>query len=91
MSCFFRCDMKVIRKRNTNIPAVYLVLIKDGKVLMLERKNTGYMDGWYSFIAGHVEKGESFHRRNHTGSYGRSGDYTAKREDIPLACDAPKL
>ncbi len=49
-----------IPRRNTNIPAVYLVLIRNGKVLMLQRKNTGYMDGWYSFVAGHVEKGESF-------------------------------
>ncbi len=49
-------------KRNTNIPACYLVLIDRGRVLMMQRKNTGYMDGWYSFVAGHVEKGESFTR-----------------------------
>lgn len=47
-------------ERNTNIPASYLVFIKNGKILLLQRKNTGFMDGWYSFIAGHVDKGESF-------------------------------
>ncbi|OQY34370.1 MAG: hypothetical protein B6241_05140 [Spirochaetaceae bacterium 4572_59] len=50
----------ILPKRNTNIPASYLVLIKDAKVLLLQRKNTGFMDGWYSFIAGHADKGESF-------------------------------
>ena len=49
-----------MKKRNTNIPACYLVLIRDGKVLLLQRKNTGFMDGYYSFIAGHVEENESF-------------------------------
>ncbi len=47
-------------KRNVCIPASYLILKKDDKILMLKRKNTGYEDGNYSFIAGHVEKNESF-------------------------------
>jgi len=38
--------------------AVYLVLLKNDQVLMLLRQNTGYMDGKYGLIAGHVEKGE---------------------------------
>jgi ADP-ribose pyrophosphatase YjhB (NUDIX family) len=42
------------------VPASYLVPIKDKKILLLKRSNTGYMDGMYSFIAGHVEPGESF-------------------------------
>jgi len=39
-------------------PAVYLFLIKEGQVLLLLRKNTGYNDGQYSAIAGHIEKHE---------------------------------
>ncbi|MCP5405818.1 MAG: NUDIX domain-containing protein [Pseudomonadaceae bacterium] len=39
--------------------AVYVLLVKDGKVLLLRRANTGYMDGMYSLPAGHVEEGES--------------------------------
>lgn len=46
--------------RCTNIPASYLILVKDKKILLLQRRNTGFRDGEYSFIAGHVEEGESF-------------------------------
>ncbi len=46
----------------TAILASYLVLIKDGRVLLARRANTGYYDGHYSIPAGHVESGESFNR-----------------------------
>lgn len=48
------------KKRHQLIPASYLTLIKDNKVLLLRRFNTGYEDGKYSMIAGHVDKGETF-------------------------------
>ncbi len=47
-------------KRHQNIPASYLTLIKDNKILLLRRFNTGYEDGNYSMIAGHVDPGETF-------------------------------
>lgn len=37
----------------------YLVLRKQDEVLLLLRKNTGYLDGYYCLVAGHVENGES--------------------------------
>lgn len=46
--------------RHTNIVAAYLVLKRDNEVLLLQRANTGYEDGNYSVIAGHLEPGESF-------------------------------
>lgn len=49
-----------MEKRNTVTPASYLVLIKNDKILLLRRFNTGFEDGNYSIIAGHVEKGETF-------------------------------
>jgi len=39
--------------------AVYLVLVKDGRVMLSKRRNTGYRDGNYSLIAGHLDGGES--------------------------------
>ncbi|MBQ8968583.1 MAG: NUDIX domain-containing protein [Bacteroidaceae bacterium] len=39
--------------------AIHILLIKGNKILLLKRYNTGYEDGKYSLIAGHVEKGES--------------------------------
>lgn len=46
--------------RHQNIVAAYLVLKQANSVLLLKRKNTGYEDGNFSVIAGHVEVGESF-------------------------------
>lgn len=42
------------------IPASYVYLFQDGKVLLQQRRNTGYMDGlWTAGAAGHVEPGET--------------------------------
>ena len=38
--------------------AVYLVLRRDQRVLMMLRQNTGYMDGMWDLPAGHVDAGE---------------------------------
>ena len=45
-------------ERNKAIPAAYLYLEKDGKILLSRRCNTGYEDGNYQLPAGHVESGE---------------------------------
>lgn len=42
------------------VPAAYLLLRRDGQVLLQLRQNTGYRDGhWACGAAGHVEAGES--------------------------------
>jgi len=50
----------MVIKRNQNIPVSYLTLLKNNKILLLRRFNTGYGDGNYSMVAGHVEAGENF-------------------------------
>lgn len=47
------------KKRFTLRCAVYLVLIKNNKLLIQRRYKTGWMDGRYSLISGHLEKGET--------------------------------
>lgn len=39
--------------------AVNLILIKDGKALLLRRFNTGWKDGEYGTVAGHVDGNET--------------------------------
>lgn len=42
------------------VPAAYVLLRRDGRVLLHLRRNTGYRDGhWATAAAGHVEAGES--------------------------------
>jgi ADP-ribose pyrophosphatase YjhB (NUDIX family) len=49
-----------MKERSKIIPASYLMLVQDNKILLIRRCNSGYEDGNYSMIAGHVEDGESF-------------------------------
>ena len=46
------------KRTGTNVNS-YLILEKDNQILLQLRKNTGYCDGMWSFVAGHVEDGES--------------------------------
>ncbi len=41
------------------IASVYLFLVRDGKIFLGRRTNTGYEDGKYGLVAGHVERDES--------------------------------
>lgn len=51
--------------RTLLVAAAYVVLRRAGahgdEVLLQRREGTGYMDGWWAVLAGHVEPGESVH------------------------------
>jgi mutator protein MutT len=46
------------KERHKTIPAVYIILEKDGEILLSRRYNTGYEDGNFSLPSGHVEANE---------------------------------
>jgi len=46
-------------KRLKITPAVYLYLVKNNKILLLRRYQTGFKDGQYSFAAGHLQIDET--------------------------------
>lgn len=45
-------------QRNSAVPASYLILEREGKILLMRRFQTGYQDGNYGLPAGHVDEGE---------------------------------
>lgn len=47
------------KERNTFRSAVYIILVRDNKLLLIRRKNTGWKDGEYGLPAGHLEHGET--------------------------------
>lgn len=52
-------------ERTLLVAAAYVVLRRSGamgdEVLLQRRAGTGYMDGWWALVAGHVDPGESVH------------------------------
>lgn len=47
-----------MKQRFKLIPAVYLVLRRGDTILLARRANTGYQDGKYGMVAGHVDGDE---------------------------------
>jgi 8-oxo-dGTP pyrophosphatase MutT (NUDIX family) len=48
------------KERFKLIPTSHLFLLNDNKILLLRRYNTGYEDGKYSVVAGHLDGNETF-------------------------------
>ena len=47
------------RQRFRLVSAVHLFFIRNGEILLLRRANTGYQDGKFSVVAGHLDGNET--------------------------------
>jgi len=65
------------------IGEVYLLLFRENQTLLLLRANTGYGDGFYSVIAGHLEINESIKNGMVREAYEEAG-IAVKPEDLKL-------
>jgi len=45
-------------ERNIAVPAAYVILERDGKILLARRFQTGFQDGNYGLPSGHIDEGE---------------------------------
>lgn len=66
------------------IPSVYALFVKDGRILLLRRCNTGYCDGYYSLPAGHAEAGETL-REGMAREIREEVGVSSQLEDLHLA------
>jgi 8-oxo-dGTP diphosphatase len=71
-------------ERFTLRAAVYLILIKDGKTLLSRRFNTGWMDGKYSLIAGHLDGNETVFDTMIREAFEEAGIKVAKEDLKPV-------
>ncbi|MEK7497336.1 MAG: NUDIX domain-containing protein [Patescibacteria group bacterium] len=72
-----------VKVRFTLVVDVHLFLVKDGKILLLLRKNTGYEDGKYHVPAGHMDGSEPVTTALVRESKEEIG-ISIKREDVKL-------
>lgn len=63
--------------------AVHLFFLKDDHILLLRRRNTGYHDGDYSVVAGHLEPGEDVVRAAVRETQEEAG-VTIRTEDVQM-------
>jgi len=71
-------------KRFTLRVAVYIILIKGEKVLLSRRFNTGWMDGKYSLISGHIDGNESISKAMIREAKEEIGIKIIKKDLIPI-------
>jgi ADP-ribose pyrophosphatase YjhB (NUDIX family) len=69
------------QRRARFVVAVHLFLVREGSVLLLRRRNTGFADGSYSVVAGHLDGGEQV----------VAGTVREAREEVGITLDPADL
>ncbi len=64
---------------------VQLLLIQNDQILLMKRKNTGYEDGKYGSIGGHLEKNEDF-QSSLLREVKEEININLKKEDLKFIC-----
>lgn len=65
------------------VVAVHLILVQNEKILLLRRYHTGYEDGNYSLVAGHIDGNESVITAMQREALEEAG-ITIKKEDLEI-------
>ena len=76
----------MITKRVQMHTSVALILIKENKVLLMKRCNTGYMNGYYGMVSGHLEKNESLKQAMVREAFEEVG-IIINEEDLKIVCE----
>lgn len=71
------------KERFKLIPSVYALLIKDEKILLLRRVNTGFEDGNYGLVSGHADGEETMREAMKREALEEAG-VAIKNEDMQL-------
>lgn len=82
--------MNTVTERFKLIPAVYLILRKGDEVLLLQRANTGYQDGKYSLVSGHLD-GDELATHGLVREAKEEAGITIKPEDLVLVHTVHRL
>jgi len=72
------------KERFKLIPSVYVLPVKNGKILLLRRFNTDYEDGKYGLVAGHADGEETMREAMIREAFEEAG-IKFKPEDLDLA------
>jgi len=73
-----------VGERTLLIAAAYVLLRRGDRVLLHQRAGTGYRDGYWAMLAGHVDPGESVHEAAAREAFEEAGITIDPADLVPL-------
>jgi 8-oxo-dGTP diphosphatase len=74
-----------VQERFKSVCSVYLILLKGEEILLLLRQNTGFADGQYGLVSGHLEGDETI-REGMIREAREEAGIKLHRDDLNVAC-----